>query len=307
MQRDAVTGAFGYTGRAIAERLLGDGRQVVTLSRRSGEGDPLGALVDARPFRPEDRAATVQSLEGVETLYNTYWIRFPRAGDTYDAAVARSVDLFAAAREAGVRRLVHVSVIRASVDGPTPYVRAKATLERIVTASGLDWVIVRPTLLFGRDDILLNNLAWALRRLPVYGIPGRGRYRLQPIHVDDVARICVDAALDHPGGILDAAGPDQLEYRELVAMIRAAVGSRSLVVPMPAPVVLLAARLLGLIVRDVVLRPDEIIELTSSFLTSDAPPLGTTRVTDRIVEHASSLGRRWSSELARNYPVAGLA
>jgi hypothetical protein len=90
-------------------------------------------------------------------------------------------------------------------------------------------------------------------------------------------------------------------------MIRAAVGSRSLVVPMPAPVVLLAARLLGLIVRDVVLRPDEIIELTSSFLTSDAPPLGTTRVTDWIVEHASSLGRRWSSELARNYPVAGLA
>jgi uncharacterized protein YbjT (DUF2867 family) len=299
--RDAVTGAFGYTGRAIAERLVAEGRQVVTLTRRSGERDPLKGLIEVQPFRPEDGAATVAALRGVDTLYNTYWIRFPRATDTYDGAVARSADLFAAAREAGVRRLVHVSVIRASLDGPTPYVRAKAKLEAIARESGLEWAIVRPTLLFGRDDILLNNLAWALRRLPVYGIPGRGRYRVQPIHVDDVARICVEAASWPSGEIRDAAGPDQLEYRDLVAIIRSTIGSRSLVVPMPAPAVLAAARLLGLIVGDVVLRRDEVLELTTSFLTSDQVPLGTTRVEDWLRANASTLGRRWSSELARNY------
>jgi NADH dehydrogenase len=301
MTRDAVTGAFGYTGRAIAEQLLDAGREVVTLSRRSGIGDPLADRLVVRPLEPEDRAATVASLSGVETLYNTYWIRFPHDADTYEAAVERSARLFEAAREAGVQRLVHVSVIRASTDGPTPYVRAKAVLEGVVQRSGLTWSIVRPTLLFGRDDILLNNLAWALRRLPVYGIPGRGRYRLQPIHVDDVARICIACANDDPGMTRDAAGPEQLEYRELVGQIRSAIGSRSIVVPMPAAGVLLAARVLGLAVRDVVLRGDELIELTSSFLTSDQPPLGTTRVSDWLVSNAPSLGRRWSSELARNY------
>jgi NADH dehydrogenase len=301
MARDAVTGAFGYTGRAIAERLLAAGREVVTLSRRSGEGDPLRSQLDVRPFHPVDRAATVESLRGIDTLYNTYWIRFPHAGDTYEGAVARSADLFAAAREAGVRRLVHVSVIRASADGPTPYVRAKGALEAIIRTSGLEWSIVRPTLLFGRDDILLNNLAWALRRLPVYGIPGRGRYRVQPIHVDDAARICVEAASWEPGRTHDAAGPEQLEYRDLVAAIRSAVGSRSLVVSMPTSAVLLAGRVLGLVVRDVVLRRDELIELTSSFLTSDEPPLGATRVADWLAANATLLGRRWSSELARNY------
>lgn len=302
--RDAVTGALGYTGRSIAEQLLADGREVVTLSRRRAPAtDPLAGRIEVRPFRPEDRAATVEALRGVDTLYNTYWIRFPKAGDTYEAAVARSTELFAAARAAGVRRLVHVSVIRASVDGPTPYVRAKAALETIVRASGLEWSIVRPTLLFGRDDILLNNLAWALRRLPVYGIPGLGRYRLQPIHVDDVARICVEAARAEGGIVRDAAGPEQLEYRQLVDLIRIAIGCRSIVVPMPAPAVLFAARVLGFAVRDVVLRRDEVTELTSSFLTSDEPPRGTTHVADWLAANADSLGRRWSSELARNYGV----
>jgi len=201
-----------------------------------------------------------------------------------------------------VRRLVHVSVIRASVDGATPYVRAKAALEAVVKTAGLEWSIVRPTLLFGRDDILLNNLAWALRRLPVYGIPGLGRYRLQPIHVDDVAAICIAQAVASPGSTIDAAGPEQLEYRELVDEIRRVIRSRSLVVPMPLAAVLLAARALGLVVRDVVLRRDEVTELTSSFLTSDQPPLGTTRVAVWLAANADSLGRGWSSELRRNYP-----
>jgi NADH dehydrogenase len=305
MALQAVTGAFGFTGRALTERLLGDGHGVVTLTRRSGAGDPLASRITVRPFdttRPADLAA---SLAGVDTLFNTYWLRFPREGMTFEAAVGRSAALLAAARQARVRRVAHVSVVNASADAATPYVRAKAALEAVVRSSGIEWVIVRPTLTYGSNDILINNLAWALRRFPVYGLPGLGRYTVQPVHVDDVARICVDAAAGEPGRVHDAAGPEVLTYRELVDLVRGAIGSRSIVLPMPGPVVLATARLLGLVVRDVVLTRDEIRELTSSLLTSHQPPLGTIRVTDWVRANAGALGRRWASELARNYRGIG--
>lgn len=299
--RVGVTGAFGFTGRRIAEQLLDAGHEVVTLTRRSGEDDPLASRITIRPFDPDRPGDLAASLAGVDTLYNTYWLRFPRGGATFEGAVARSAALLAGAREAGVQRVVHVSVVNASADAETPYVRAKAALESVVRASGIEWVIVRPTLTYGPGDILINNLAWALRRLPVYGLPGLGRYTVQPVHVEDVARICVDAGTGEPGRVVDAAGPEILTYRQLVDLVRDAIGSRSVVLPMPGPVVLLAAKLLGVLVRDVVLTADEIRELTSSLLTSAQPPLGTIRVTGWVREHANTLGRRWSSELARNY------
>lgn len=296
-----VTGSFGFTGRALTERLLAAGHDVVTLSRRSGEGDPLAGRITVRPLNLERADELKISLEGVETLFNTYWLRFPRGAATFEGAVARSAALLAAARDAGVRRVVHVSVVNASMGAETPYVRAKAALEAVVRASGLEWTIVRPTLTYGPDDILINNLAWALRRLPVYGLPGLGRYTVQPVHVDDVARICVEAAAGPAGVTVDAAGPETMQYRELVDRVRAAIGSRSIVVPMPAPLVLAAARVLGLGVRDVVLTRDEIRELTSSLLTSHEPPRGVIRISDWLPANASTLGRHWSSELARNY------
>ena len=300
--RVAVTGAFGFTGRSLATRLLDAGHEVVTLSRRTGAGDPLASRLTVRPLAPTTPVAELaESLAGVDVLFNTYWMRFPRGGSTFEGAVARSAEVLAAARTAGVRRVVHVSVVGAQADAETPYVRAKAALESVVRSSGMEWVIVRPTLTYGPGDILINNLAWALRRLPVYGMPGLGRYTVQPVHVDDVARICVEAA-DGPAGLtLDAAGPETFQYREMVALVREAIGSRSLVVPMPGLVVLLAARALGLLVRDVVLTRDEIRELTSSLLTSREPARGEIRLSDWLPANAATLGRRWSSELARNY------
>jgi uncharacterized protein YbjT (DUF2867 family) len=301
MARMAVTGAFGFTGRAITERLLAAGHEVVTLSRRSGADDPLAERIVVRPFDTTDPDAVTASLSGVETLFNTYWLRFPRGSSTFEGAVARSATLLEAARSAGVRRAVHVSVVNAAADAETPYVRAKAALEAVVRSSGLEWAIVRPTLTYGPNDILINNLAWALRRLPVYGLPGLGRYTVQPVHVDDVARICVEAAFEPAGQVVDAAGPETMAYRELVERVRKAVGSRSLVVPMPGSAVLAAARLLGLLVRDVVLTRDEIRELTSSLLTSDEAPRGEIRISEWLPANADRLGRRWSSELERNY------
>jgi NADH dehydrogenase len=303
-RRDAVTGAFGFTGRAIAVQLLDAGREVVTLSRRVDLADPIAPRLTIRPidFTAPDRLA--ESLEGVDTLYNTYWVRFPKGDDTFERAVEESATLFAAAKQAGVRRLVHVSVVSADTAGDTPYVRAKGILERRLKASGLDWSIVRPTLIYGPNDILINNLAWALRRLPVYGIPGRGSYRVQPVHVDDVARICIEAGDGEAGLTVDAAGPETMSYREMVAIVRGAVHSRSLVVPMPTWLVLTAARLIGLLMRDVVLTRNELRELSSGLLASDHPPLGRISFASWVAANADALGRRWLSELARNYRIS---
>jgi uncharacterized protein YbjT (DUF2867 family) len=297
----AVTGAFGFTGRVIARQLVDQGCDVITLTRHIDHADPLARSIDAVKLdfgRPSDMAA---ALEGVGTLFNTYWIRFPRGAESFERAIAETAVLVGAARQAGVRRIVHISVVGAAHDAPTPYVRAKAVVEDVVRSSGLEWSIVRPTLTYGPDDILVNNMAWALRRLPIYGMPGAGTYTIQPVHVDDVARICIEMAEGEAGRTVDAAGPDVMRFRSMVETVRSAVGSRSLVVPMPTWAVLDAARVLGFLVRDVVLTADEIRELTSSFLTSTRPPLGRIQFADWVTANAAILGRRWSSELARNF------
>jgi NADH dehydrogenase len=302
--KDAVIGALGFTGRAIATQLLERGRTVVTLTTRPRGTDALAGRLDVRPLdfgRPAELAA---SLAGVDTLYNTYWMRFPRGDVTFDTAVSRSEILLAAARQAGVRRIVHISVVGARHDGLTPYVRAKAALEDRVRSARLEWAIVRPTLTFGSGDILINNLAWALRRLPVYGLPGSGSYPIQPVHVDDVARICLEVTAGPSGVMTDAAGPEILAYGDLVRTVRSAVHSRSLILPMPGTAVLAAARLLGAFVHDVVLTRDELRELSAGMLTSSEEPRGVIRATEWIPAHGGELGRRWANELDRNYTRA---
>jgi Nucleoside-diphosphate-sugar epimerases len=306
---DLVTGAFGFTGSRIAERLLGAGRTVRTLSRRSGEGNPLAGRIERAPYDFGDDALA-RSLASVDTVYATYWMRFPRGGQTWPEMVANVGRLCRAARAAGVRRFVYVSVTNARPDSSTAYFRAKAAAEaelRGAVGGGLSLAIVRPTLLYGPADILINNMAWTLRRLPVFGIPGDGRYRVQPVLVDDVADLAVrlggaEDAADVDAADVDAAGPETFTFDELVATVRAAVGSRSLLMHMPVPLVQLGTRVVGVAVRDVVLTRDELRELMESLLVG-RDPAGTcpTRFSDWLAANKDSVGRSYSSELARNF------
>ncbi len=304
MTTDLVTGAFGYTGSRIAERLLAVGRQVATLTRRPPGGHPLDGRVQRRPY--DFTAPTLeQSLRGVDTLYVTYWMRFPRGGATWDATVHNVARLGFAARKAGVRRLVFVSVTNARHDSSTAYFRAKAAAEEVVRLNARDQLsvaIVRPTLLYGPDDILVNNMAWTLRRLPLFGVPADGRYLVQPVHVDDVAALCVRLGGSDDDVDMAAAGPERLSFNDMVGIVRAAVRSRALVIQLPAPLVWAATRLIGLAVRDIVLTRDEIRELTESLLVApDGTETCPTRFSDWIAQHADEIGRRWSSELSRNF------
>lgn len=301
MTMDAVTGATSYTGRFIAERLVAGGRSFIDLTRRPSATQPLGAAARSALLEFDHPELLAQTLEGVDTLYNTFWIRFERGPITYPLAIDRSRILFAAAARAGVRRIVHISVINAAPDAPTAYFRAKATVEDALIGSGVTYAIVRPTVTFGPGDILLNNLAWTLRRLPVFGIPGDGRYPIQPVHIDDIADLAVRAASLPGGTIIDAAGPDTFTFREFVALVREAIGSRAWVVPMPVGAALLGARLIGLVVRDEVLRRDEVAELEAGLMRSAEPPTGSIRLAGWLAANADALGRRWSNELDRHF------
>jgi NADH dehydrogenase len=301
MTTDAVTGATSYTGRFIAQRLAANGRTVIDLTRDPRDPHPLGDLVSsaALDFDHPDRLA--RTLEGADTLYNTFWIRFERGPITYGWAIDRTRILFEAARRAGVRRLLHISVINAARDAPTAYFRAKAAVEESLASLGIPYAIVRPTVTFGPGDILVNNLAWTLRRLPVFGIPGDGRYPIQPVHIDDIADLAVRVGSAAEDTVVDAAGPDAFTFNEFVALVRAAVGSRSLIVHVPVAAALAAARVLGVIVRDVVLTRDEVAELQSRLMASDQPPSGRIHLADWLADNSSTLGRRWASELDRHY------
>ena len=301
MTTDAVTGATSYTGRFIAERLVEKGRTVVDLTRSPRVPHPLGEAVTSAALDFGDQAGLAQALAGVDTLYNTFWIRFERGHTTYPWAIERSRTLFATAQRARVRRIVHMSVINAAHDAPTAYFRAKATVEDELIGSGISYAIVRPTVTFGPGDILLNNLAWTLRRLPVFGIPGNGRYPIQPVHVQDIADIAVHAGSTAGDTVVDAAGPDIFSFRDFVDLVRRAIGSRARIVPVPVGAALVAGRLIGTVVRDVVLTRDEVTELQAGLMRSNAPATGTIRLADWLAGNADAVGRRWASELDRHF------
>jgi len=298
---DAVTGATSFTGRFIAERLVARGRFVTDLTRDPHDPHPLGELVSSAALDFEHSDRLTRTLEGVDILYNTFWIRFERGPITYRWAVERSRILFAAARRAGVRRIVHISVINAAPDAPTAYFRAKAAAEEALASSNVTHAIVRPTVSFGPGDILVNNLAWTLRRLPLFGVPGDGQYPIQPVHIDDIADLAVQVSSMTERITVDAAGPDIFTFNEFVAVVRGAVGSRSRIVHMPVWASLAGADILGLIVRDVVLTRDEVTELQSKLMVSAVPPTGKVRLANWLAEQADTLGRHWASELDRHF------
>jgi len=299
MTRYVVTGAFGYSGKYITERLLAGGARVGTLPNSLHKENPFGERVQAYPFHFDQPDLLARSLEGVEVLVNTYWVRFNYGTFSHAQAVRNTETLFAAARRAGVKRVVHVSITNPSEDSPLEYFRGKASVERRLIESGLSYAILRPAVLFGREDILINNIAWLLRRLPVFGVFGDGRYQLQPIHVDDLAALAVAQSQTTENAIIDAIGPETFTFRELVTAIGGLIGKRRLLVPVPVGLGYFCAKVIGWLKQDVFLTREEIAGLMGNLLYVQSPPAGTTRLTDWVRDHADTLGRRYASELAR--------
>jgi NADH dehydrogenase len=298
---DVVTGAFSYTGSFIARRLLAAGHQVRTLTNNPRPPTDLAGKVVSAPLDFDDAEGLVRFMRGAETLYNTYWIHSNYGPDAFAGAVQRSKILFAAAREAGIGRLVHISIANptASVH---PYYASKAELEDALRSTGMSYAIVRPTLVYGEGDVLINNIAWVLRHFPVFAIPGDGAYRLQPVHVEDVASIAVTAGLAEGNLALDAAGPDILRFAELVRIIRQVVGSRSVVLKTTPAVALAGARVAGFIAKDALLTPEQLDDLRAELLVSQEPPRGTIRFSEWLPRQRTVLGLHYASAQTRHQP-----
>ena len=296
-----MTGAFGYTGKYIAQRLLAMGERVRTLTGHPHRPNPFGGRVSVAPLSFDDQEALTESLRGATTLYNTYWVRFAHGQVTFDKAVENTRRLIKAAEEAGVGRIVHVSITNPSEASPFPYFRGKALLEKAIAESSMSYAIIRPTVIFGSEGILINNIAWLLHRFPVFAIPGSGDYRLQPIYVQDMAEIAVSAGHKSENILMDAVGPETYTFDDLVRLIAARLGSQARLIHVGPALALLLSGLIGLVVNDVVLTRDEVGGLMANLLVSGGPPTGSTRLSDWLDRNAATVGSRYASELKLHY------
>jgi len=294
-----VTGAFGYSGKYITRRLLDAGFEIRTLTNSPGRSNPFSGKVKVFPYSFDNLSRLTESLRGASVLYNTYWVRFNHPGFSHSVSVENTLKLFECAVKAGVRRIVHISITNPSEDSPFEYFRGKAILERALIGSGVSYAILRPAVLFGKEDILINNIAWFLRRFPVFGVFGDGNYRLQPIYVDDLAGLAVEQGGKTENCIINAIGPETFTYRDLVKNIGEIIEKPRPIVSIPPSVGFIIGSLVGFIMGDVTITRDEIKSLMSDLLYVESPPVGKTRLTEWAKEHKGILGIRYHSELAR--------
>jgi NADH dehydrogenase len=297
----AITGAFSYTGKYIARRLLEEHHQLITLTGNPDRPDPFDGRIPAFPFHFSDPEKLVKTLAGVDILINTYWVRFDFEKTTFFSAISNLRRLFRAASQAGVRRVIHISITNPDPYSKLPYFWGKAILEEDLIHSGLSYAILRPTVIFGKEDILIHNIAWFLRRFPLFPIPGDGKYRLQPVFVDDLAALAVQQVNSEEKTIIDAIGPETYTFNELVDLLRRCTGSKALRIHTPPMLAWRLSNLMGKLVQDVVLTREEVTGLMEERLYVDAPPAGQTRFSEWVHQNADDLGKRYAHELDRHY------
>jgi len=294
-----ITGAYGYSGKYMARRLLNEGYTVKTITNSYNRANPFGDKVKAYPFNFDKPEKLIETLKGATVLYNTYWVRFNYKTFKHSIAVDNILTLFEAAKKAGIERIIHTSITNPSLDSPYEYFSGKAIVEKALIESGISYAILRPAILFGKEDILINNITYMLRKLPFFPVFGKGDYRLQPIHVDDFAKLAVEQAKSRENRIIDAIGPETFTFKELIQEIKKILGIRRLVFPIPKFISYILGKIGGKLVGDVLITNDEVDGLMADLLYTKSPPAGETKLTDWIKQNTSTLGTIYHSELAR--------
>ena len=276
----AIAGGTGFVGGAIAMELHRRGDEVVVLSHRDGVA--RGGLPDAVAIRSADvqmGEGLVDALRGVDALvialaFRNSPIEAPRRQQTFMAVDAAGTErLVAAAREAGVRRLVYISGAGAAPDAKRHWFRAKWRAEEAVRASGLVWTIIRPTWIFGACDVSLNRFIGFARRLRMVPLTNGGGQRLAPVFIDDMAKLAADclggASADHQ--VIELGGPETLTMRQIIATALRVAGVRAQIVPGRSRLLKLATMPLRLL-PEPLLTPDA-IDFINQPATVDNGPL----------------------------------
>ncbi|MCD6129843.1 MAG: NAD(P)H-binding protein [Deltaproteobacteria bacterium] len=297
---NVVTGAFSYTGKYITELLLSTGERIQTLTGHPHR-NPFEKRIIVFPYNFDNLDKLKKTLEGVNTLYNTYWIHFSYHKSSIDKAVENTKKLVLAAKEAGVKRIVHISVSNPRETSPLPYFRGKARAEEFIINSKLSYAIIRPTIIFGLESIPINNIAYFLRKFPLFAVFGSGKYLIQPIFVGDVAEIAVKLGHREENIIVDIAGPEIFTYNQLVHLIVEKVNSRAKIIHLPPEITLFIGKILGYILKDVTINRNEMRGLMSNVYVSKNPFIGKTYISQWLEKNAKKIGTRYISELNRYY------
>ena len=300
----AVTGAWSFSGRHVAHRLLANGWTLRSISNRSPhpDDDPYHGQVRRIEYTHDiDRLAT--ELRTCRVLVSNLWTRHdkPPIGHkgpwlSHLQAVDQSAVLIMAAAQAGVERLVWTSITNPGQDPDLSYFAGKAVVEQLVRRSGLSYAILRPACFFGGGGILIDNVAWAAQRLPFVPIPDGPPYRIRPIHVEDYADLVVEATASSDDYTIDAVGPDRPEFGELIREVAEAAGSHAKALRLPIKACRLSYAVAGRILGETVLSDDELTGLSRNRLDSKAESTGSTSLLDWIRTTDEKLGRRFRRE-----------
>jgi len=298
---DVVTGSFGYIGKYITRALLDIGHEVKTITTHPNKPNPFGDLVEASPYNFDKPDELVRTLEGCSTLYNTYWVRFNYQHWSFDRALINTKILFDCAKKAGITKIIQISVTNPSETDDLPYYRGKAFQETALRELGVEYAIVRPSLVFGVEDILVNNIAWTIRKFPFIPIFGSGRYKVQPIFVEDLAEIAVEVALTEGSQTIDAIGPETYMYEAFLKLIARELNRKVAFFHTSPSVGILLGKNIGLLVNDVVLTKDELRGLMANKLISAQEPNGKTLFSDWLHRNKEVIGLEYTSELNRHF------
>jgi len=238
----AVVGATGFVGGAVVRQLVESGHRVIAVSREGSRRQGWGDSVEPRGADVATGRGLEEALQGADAVVHLVAIPRETKDRRFDEVNVRGTErVVAAAEGAGVRRFVHLSVLGVADDPKLAYLHSKWLGEQAVRGSSLDWVVLRPSLLFGPGDgffrLVRTTLKWWSPG--VVAIPGRGDARFQPLAVDDLARGVERAILDdsHVHQVHELGGPEWVTYREIVDRVMDATGMRRLKLPMPIPLI----------------------------------------------------------------------
>jgi len=270
-----VTGGTGFIGRHVVARLVENGEKV-RVAARGGRKADLPAGVEQVPADVVSGEGLPEAMAGVDSVAHLVAIIAEKGGQRFDAVIrGGTANVVSEAEKAGVKKLVYVSAIGAGPDPKLPYWHAKWQAEQTMTASGLDYTIIRPSLVFGPEDDFFNRLGRLVRRAPVVPVAGDGKTRFQPIWVEDVVS-CVVACLNegtHDREIVEIGGPEYYSYNEIIDLIRQKLGVRRPKAHIPLWLMRPAARVLQAVLPSPPVTTDQLAMLSKDNVTAlDAVP-----------------------------------
>ena len=304
-----ITGAFSFSGRFIAEELLKTGEKVETLTGHPRPEFPYFNKITIKQFNFDNFDAMVENFRGVNTFYNSYWIRFPHGNTTWRDAIVNSKKLFRACKIAGVKKIVHISVTNPNLDSPYSYFKGKAVVEELLKRSGVPYTILRIAWMYEEGDILVNNIAWILKRLPIFGVFGGGSYKLQPVSLRTLGKVAVENRYlgdktININKIIDVIGPETYTYYEFVSLINKSIKAKTLILPSPwfaVYIPIFVSKILNIVLRDRLLTIDEIYSLKDNLLLTDSQPIGEKSFKKWVIRNKERLGLKWANEIKRHY------